>query len=119
MRMDQYRGLNEWATKTVLKREKALQRGVNIFPDGRRKHYQRWVKIPVARISHIGTISGAWKPVVAPLRRFQLANGKVYDEYVQQVPWSGGPVYHTALKDVVTGKPVPESLWTEQELMDC
>ena len=119
MRMDQYRGLNQWATKKVLKREKARQVGTNIFEDGRKRKYSRWVKVPVARIRIIGTIAGVYKPTVAELHRYILPDGKVYDEFVQCTPWSGGPVYHIALKDASTGKEVPESLWTEDELADC
>ncbi|HEY9788240.1 MAG TPA: hypothetical protein V6D17_22820 [Candidatus Obscuribacterales bacterium] len=120
MRMDQYRGLNAWARKTVLKKEKVRQFGVNVFSDGRRKRYSRWASVPVARVQVVGTIkrqlgSGS----IAPLHRYYMPGGKVYEEYVQEAPWSGGPVYHIALKDVRTGKPVPESLWTERELAEA
>lgn len=119
MRMDQYRGLNPWARKNVLKREKARITGTMTFEDGRRRRFTRWAKIPVARIETIGKITGAWKPHVADLRRFTMADGTVYEEYVQSNPWSGGPVYHTALKNAATGEPVAESLWTDEELDMC
>lgn len=119
MRMDQYRGLNTWARKTVLKKEKVRQYGVMVFGDGRRKPFQRWASVPVARIRVIGKIEGAWNPHVADLHRYQLPDGRVLEEFIQETPWSGGPVYHIALKDVRTGKPVPESLWTDEELAEA
>jgi len=119
MRMDQYRGLNDWACKTVLKTEKVRQFGTMVFSDGRRKRFSRWTKVPVARVRVIGKITGAWNPHVADLHRFNMPDGKVYDEYVQVTPWSGGPVYHIALRDVRTGQPVPESLWTDDEIMEA
>lgn len=119
MRMDQYRGLNPWATKTVLKREKARQTGISTFADGRKRSFTRWTKVPVARVRIIGTITGVWKPHIANLRRFEMPDGMVYVEYLQMAPWSGGPVYHTALKNEATGEPVAESLWTDDELADC
>lgn len=120
MRMDQYSGLNEWARKTVLKKEKARVTGTMTFTsDGRKRRFTRWARIPVARIEHIGKIEGAWNPCVAKLRRFTMPDGTVYEEYIQESPWSGGPVWHTALKNAVTGEPVAESLWTQEELDHC
>lgn len=115
-RFDQYRGLNDWARKTVLKREKVRIVGVMTFPDGRRKRFSRWAKVPAVRIKVIGTIKGAWIPKVADLHRYIMPGGKVFDEYIQADPWSSGPVYHIALKDARTGKPVAESLWTNEEI---
>lgn len=115
-RFDQYRGLNEWAQKTVCKREKVRIEGTMEFSDGRRKRFVRWARVPVARIRVIGKITGAWKPHVADLHRYTMADGKVYEEYIQAEPWSSGPVYHIALKDAKTGKPVRQSLWTDEEI---
>lgn len=118
-RFDQYRGLNDWARKTVLRKEKVRQFGVNVFADGRRKRFARWVNLPVARIQVYGILAGVWKPQVAELHRYTMPGGRVLEEYVQESPWSSGPVYHIALRDVKTGKPVPESLWTQKELEEC
>lgn len=115
-RFDQYRGLNDWARKNVLKREKVRIVGEMEFQDGRRKRFTRWAKVPAARIKVIGHIVGVWIPHVADLHRYILPGGKVYDEYVQCDPWSSGPVYHIALKDARSGKPVAESLWTDDEI---
>jgi len=115
-RFDQYRGLNEWAKKNVTKREKVRITGEMKFQDGRRRSFSRWGKVPVARIRVIGKITGVWVPKVADLHRYTMPDGKVYEEYVQAEPWSGGPVYHIALKDAKTGKPVAKSLWTDEEI---
>lgn len=118
-RFDQYRGLNTWATKTVLKREKARITGEMRFQDGRRKSFSRWAKVPVARIKVIGKIAGVYKDFVGDLHRYSMPDGKVYDEYVQCTPWSSGPVYHIALKDARTGAPVAQSLWTQDEINEA
>lgn len=118
-RFDQYRGLNDWARKNVLKREKVRIVGEMIFQDGKRKSFTRWAKVPAARIRVIGKITGAYKPHVADLHRYTMADGRVLEEYVQAEPWSAGPVYHIALKDAKTGKPVAESLWTQDEIDNC
>lgn len=115
-RFDQFRGLNDWARKTVLKRDKVRVVGEMIFQDGKRKRFSRWAKVPAARIKVIGTITGVWKPYVADLHRYSMPDGRVYEEYVQCSPWSSGPVYHLALKDAKTGRPVTESLWTQDEI---
>ena len=38
-----------------------------------------------------------------------------YFEYVQEEPWSSGPMFFIALKDA-EGTPVSESLWTQEEI---
>ena len=119
MRFDQYRGLNEWARKTVMKRERAKVTGVMEFEDGRKKRFTRWAMIPVARKKVIGNLAGYYKPVVAQLHRYTLSDGRVLDEYVQATIHSSGPVYHIALKDARTGEPIPESLWTDEEFNDA
>jgi hypothetical protein len=118
-RFDQYRGLNDWAKRTVLKREKVRITGVMHFSDGRVKRFSRWSNVPKARIKVIGIIEGSWIPKVADLHRYSMPGGKVYEEYVQCAPWSAGPVYHIALKDAKTGQPVAESLWTDEEIQCC
>lgn len=113
-RFDQYIGLNEWARKTVLRKEKVRQFGVNVFADGRRKRFSRWTNLPAARIQVIGIIHGVYTEKVSDLHRYTMSDGKVYEEFVQVTPWAGGPMYHLALRDVRTGKPVPQSLWTQK-----
>ena len=115
MRIDQYIGLNEWATRKVNKTMWVREMGISILPGGRRKPFNRKVEVPIARRKVIGTIEGAWNPEVANLNRHIMPNGEVYSEYVQEVPWHGGPMYFIALKDRL-GKPVAQSLWTEGEM---
>lgn len=119
MRFDQYRGLNDWAHKNILKKEKVRQHGVNVFADGRVKPYSRWASVPVARVRVIGKITGYYKSHVEVLREYTMPDGRVLEEYIQATMHSGGPVYHIALRDVKTGRPVAESLWTEKELNEA
>ena len=119
MRSEQYRGLNDWARSQVLLREEALVQGTITYDDGRQKAFSRREWFLVAETETIGEIEGAWTDVIANLTRYTLPDGRVFDEYVQDVPWSSGPVYHIALKDASTGKPVPQSLWTDEELAYC
>jgi hypothetical protein len=118
MRCDQYIGLNEWAKKKVLATRKVREVGHRIYSDGRAVPFQRKTRVPVARIQVIGKIEGAWTPVVANLHRYTLPGGEVYEEYVQATPWSGGPCYFVALKDA-KGEPVPQSLWSDEDLAHC
>lgn len=118
MRMDQYVGLNKWATDMVGRRIKLHEIGVSILPNGKVRKFDRWVRVPVAKRRVIGTIPGAYKDVAANLHSYTMPDGKVYVEYVQATPWSGGPCYHVALKDS-KGRVVKQSLWTDEELANA
>ena len=50
-----------------------------------------------------------------PLFKYTFEDGRVLYEYVQASPWSSGPWFLTALRDG-DGNPVPESLWTDEEI---
>lgn len=115
MRMDQYVGLNSWARKKVLRKQRVRIVGVQISPSGRVKPFDRWMTVPAARREVVGRIKGAWNPRVADLYRYTMPNGEVYEEYVQADPWSGGPCYFIALMDR-HGRAVPNSLWTDDEI---
>jgi hypothetical protein len=71
--------------------------------------------VPIAIITKIGEIEGAFAPVVAELNRYELPGGRVFEEYVQAAPWHSGPCYYIALKDSA-GNPVRESLWTRKQM---
>lgn len=114
-RSDQYIGLNERARRMVTGKVKVREHGTRIFADGKKQRFSRWRRMPVARVEHAGILRGVWTPKVAVLHRYTMPDGKVYVEYVQAAPWSGGPCYFIALMDK-HGKPVPESLWTEEEM---
>jgi hypothetical protein len=75
--------------------------------------------MPLARVRVIGTVFDSYyKTKITDLKSYKMPDGTVYEEYVQEVVGSGGPVYHLALKDQ-NGQPVPKSLWTEEELSDA
>jgi hypothetical protein len=118
MRMDQYVGLNKWATRKVNRRIKVREVGVRHFPGGKSRQFDRWVRMPLARREVIGQVPGAYKDVVANLYRYTLPKGEVYEEFIQATPWSGGPCYHIALKDR-RGNVVRQSLWTDDELANA
>lgn len=118
MRCDQYIGLNEWASRFVNRKQKVRETGVQSFADGTKKNFDRWRRVPVLRREHAGIIRGAWRAEVAKLHRYTLPNGEQYVEYVQAQPWSGGPCYFVALMDR-DGKPVPASLWTDDEIANA
>lgn len=115
MRCDQYIGLNSWASRLVTRKQKVREYGVQVFASGKRKSFRRWRRIPVVRSEVAGVVRGAWNPQVAKLHKYTLPDGQKYVEYVQACPWSSGPCYFIALKDK-HGKPVPESLWTDEEI---
>jgi len=115
MRCDQYIGLNEWATEKVLARHAVREVGVRILPSGEEQPFDREVDALVASVEQVGSIEGAWMDVVAPLNRYTLPTGEVFEEFVQAVPWSSGPCYFIALRDE-KGHEVPESLWAESDI---
>lgn len=114
-RSDQFIGLNKRARRLVQRKICVHEQGLRTFANGRTQRFNRWRRIPVARKEVIGVIAGAWIPVVAQLHRYTLPGGRVLEEFVQATPWSSGPCYFLALQDK-KGRPVPESLWTEDEM---
>lgn len=89
MRMDQYIGLNDWGQELTSHMEKEV----------------------------CGEIEGAWTDVVSNLYRYKGMHGVfLFEEYVQAEPWSSGPMYFVALKSLKTGEPVPQSLWSDEEM---
>lgn len=122
MRCDQYVGLNERAAALVAG-EKVLiytETVLRTFPDG---STQRIGPLEVRGSNVIreviGTIAGAYDDVAGELFRYRFADGRVYDEFVQETIWSSGPMYYVALLDVDAGAAVAESLWTHEELHGC
>ena len=118
MRMDQYVGLNKWATRRVAGSQTGREVGARILPGGRVEPFDREVYVPIARIEVIGRIKGAWDDHVADLHRYTLPTGRVYEEFVQATPWSSGPCYFIALKDN-QGRVLSRSLWTDEELANA
>ena len=118
MRIDQYVGLNKWSKDKVLRRERVREIGVRILPSGKNQRFNRWANVPVSRRQQVGIIPGYYKPFVANLYRYTLPGGEVFEEFIQATMHSGGPCYFIALKDK-RGNPVPQSLWTDEELSNA
>lgn len=83
MQMNQYVGLNQWAQAKVLAKRTAVETGERTFADGSKEPFERTVDVPVARITAVGKIEGYFDEVVADLRRFELPNGEVYEEFIE------------------------------------
>lgn len=117
MRTDQLYGLNAWARNLVLATQTTSEIGVRKYDGGIIEAFEREVTVPVAKTTNIGEIESAFAPGTKAfdLKRYELPDGRVFDEYVQAAPWSGGPCYYIALKDAA-GNPVPESLWTKKQM---
>lgn len=114
MRCDQYMGLNKWAKKRV--NQKVVARVVGTLTSrGKVVQIDREQEVPVALVSVIGHIPGAYKDHVADLHCYTMPSGVRYEEYVQAEIWSGGPNYFIALRRV-GGKPLKQSLWSDKEL---
>lgn len=126
MRMDQYVGLPERATKwleaNVMK--ETTDTLVVSYVNGVETHRGKTTVIgPLA--TEYATIAGAWADTVAPLFRYKMFDGREVEEYVQAEPWSSGPMFFIALRYVgktpcetgCTCEPSLESLaWTEEEI---
>jgi hypothetical protein len=115
MRCDQYIGLNDWARQFVSAQQTVREVGVRIAADGKVVPFDRTEPVAMTRKEVIGQITGAWIDVVANLHRYTTPNGKVYEEFVQCSPWSGGPMYFIALKNK-KGSVVRQSLWIDDEI---
>jgi len=114
MRCDQYMGLNKWAQKRV--NEKVVVRVVGkLTKRGKVVQIDREQEVPVAVITVIESIAGAYKDHVANLHRYTMPSGVVYEEYVQETIWCGGPNYYIALRRL-SGKPLKRSLWSQKQL---
>lgn len=110
-------GLNAWAREVVLATQVVTEIGVRKFADGKIEAFERAVAVPLARITKVGEIESAFAPGVKAfdLSRYELPDGRIYEEYIQAQPWSSGPCYYIALKDSA-GEPVRESLWTKKQM---
>lgn len=118
MKTDQYYGLNAWARDLVLATQTVSEIGVRRFADDTIEAFIRSdVVISIATVSKIGEIECIFAPgsVFAQLQRYELPDGRVFDEFVQAQPWNSGPCYYIALKGV-DGEPVRQSLWKRKEM---
>lgn len=120
-RTDHYVGLNAWAKKLVHDIHSVNEKGIRTYPDGRQESFDRNVEVDLVKVEHIADITVLhcqW----FPRYRYTLPDGRVYEEFLQASPWSGGPHLFMALKRVRTvGKRkfkrvVAASLWTDAEM---
>jgi hypothetical protein len=117
MRTDQLYGLNAWAREIVHATQVVSEIGVRKYPNETIEAFVREVTVPIAAVTKISEIECAFAPgtAIADLNRYELPDGRVFEEYIQSQPWSGGPCYYIALKDE-TGQPVSQSLWTKKQM---
>lgn len=50
-----------------------------------------------------------------PMKSYVDDKGEIWDEFCQAMPWSGGPVIFTALKNRQTGE--VKFAWTQDEIL--
>ncbi len=113
MRFDQFMGLNKWALRTVRKTIHVREVGARIMPDKSVQSFDREVDMPLAEVTVIGRIKGAYTDegkYLANLHRYTFPSGVVYEEFVQCTPHCGGPMYFIALRRL-SGKPLKQSIW--------
>lgn len=111
IRMDQPMGLNDWANALVNKCKMVRHVSFN-FGEG-----LRFSKMPVmlVKAEESGDFYYGMCEQAYPLMKYTLPDGRIFREYLQVQPWSSGPMSFLALMDG-NGKPVLESLWTEEEI---
>ena len=99
MRMDQYVGLTERAHKWL--QEHAALRYTETLSvstvNGVETHRSSATNVAPCSVDY-DYIEGAWDDHVAPLRRYQLQDGREVEEFVQAEPWSSGPMYFVGLR---------------------
>jgi hypothetical protein len=118
--MDQFMGLNAWATKVLEGcgkphfSGKHETRGV-VLADGT----EGAVEVPVLEScvrreptgkKYLGMFDNEYE-----FLRHTFRDGRMLEEHVQASPWSSGPVFFLALKDE-KGEWIKESLWSEEEI---
>lgn len=116
MRIDQFRGLNNWAKRKVRRTKLVREVGKEIRPSGKEVPFDRVRRVPCVVTTAYSKVRASYKPFAGDLHRHTLANGTVLEEFLQATIHSGGPVYHIALRNAESGEVVPESLWTDDEL---
>lgn len=120
MRTWQHIGFNDYAKKLLSKTKQVGERREEIRypqPDGSHKTVLGpWIPIIVEDYENelIGS-EDVWYGEGPCLERYTFSDGTVLESYVQECPWSSGPMTFMALR-TPDGKPVPESLWTEEEI---
>jgi hypothetical protein len=115
MRMDQFKGLNQWARHKVRRTKLVREVGKEIRARGKEVPFDRVRRVACVESTVYSKVRARYKPFAGDLHRYTLASGAVLEEYVQAVMESGGPCYFIALRDE-HGEPVSQSLWTREQL---
>lgn len=115
MRIDQFKGLNQWARRKVRRTRLVREVGKEIRAGGKEVPFDRVRRVACVEKRLYSKVRARYTLFAGDLHRYTLANGTVLEEYVQAVMESGGPCYFIALRDQ-HGQPVPQSLWTDREL---
>lgn len=116
MRIDQFKGLNNWARRKVRRTKLVHEVGKEIRANGKEVPFDRVRRVPCLEKSVYSKVRARYKPFAGDLHRYTLANGAVLEEFLQATINSGGPVYFIALRDSKSGEALPQSLWSEDEL---
>ena len=116
MRTTQFIGLKGRATALVKPINKVVgtQTVIKRFNDGREEKVETNIVENQVKRETYGMTYGMFDEEI-PLNRYTLPDGTVYQEFVQACPWSSGPMIFLAFQDK-DGKPVQESLWTDDEI---
>lgn len=116
-RFDHYHGLNDWAMTLINGTLPAREEVIRTWPDGRVEEFAVPRIAALVKTETVGYVRGVFKLFAGTLKRYTLADGRVYTEVLQHGKddeWHGGPHYCMALSDE-KGDILPESLWPE----DC
>jgi len=60
-----------------------------------------------------------WYDEKEDLLILRFNDGRVLETYVQAEPWSSGPCTFYAIRDHVTKEPIPETLWSEDQIANA
>lgn len=116
-RMDSFIGLNAWAQQFVKGKQILAYTEIvlRIYPSGVEESldpkpvYVSDVERSLSGKNYIGYEEH-------PLHKYKFPGGQVFEERVQKVHHSSGPVIFTALYDIVTHEWIVESRWKENEM---
>lgn len=115
MRTDQYMGLSPRARAELARFcEEAVVHTIIHFQDGRKQEHQKVQVVPSYQVETIGSIAGTWNDHVANLSRYIFLDGRVWEEFVQAIPWSSGPCYFISVTQ--DGDRLPRLDWNDEEI---
>lgn len=115
MRFDHFEGLSPRGRRVIFRTVNVREIVRRVHPGGRVEEFER-DRIPaLASKKRLSRLCGSYSHTAGHLHRYTMYNGRVYEEFVQEVRHCGGPHYFIALKDA-QGKVVEHSLWTEAEI---